>query len=83
MSERCPRCDRPFAVGTATAGLWRALREDGTVAIEFYDAKRGVYRRAIAEIDGETYKPGVAYVVRDGVLIPSTSVREREGSDVA
>ena len=49
--------------GTATAGLY------GCIAIEWWDAALGAYRKAVAEVDGERIKPGVAYVVRDGRFV--------------
>ena len=45
--------------GTATAGEWGAIR------IQYFDAKRDVYRWKSGEIDGETLKPNVAYRLND------------------
>ncbi|HET9893164.1 MAG TPA: hypothetical protein VFQ42_21990 [Mycobacterium sp.] len=54
--------------GTATAGY------GGTVSIEWYDASRGRYRKAIAEVDGDLIKADVAYVVgEDGKLTPKAA----------
>ena len=46
--------------GTATAG------EYGCVCVTWYDDRLSAYRKLVAEVDGVTIKPGVAYVVRDG-----------------
>jgi len=46
--------------GTATAG------EYGCICVTWYDERLCVYRKLVAEVDGVTIKPGVAYVVRDG-----------------
>ena len=48
--------------GTATAGY------GGTISIEYWDEKRGRYRRAIAEVGEDGIEPNTAYVldVADG-----------------
>ena len=48
--------------GSASAGI------GGSISIQWREGTR--WRRAVAEIDGITYLPGVRYIVRDGRLVP-------------
>jgi len=53
--------------GTASAGL------GGCINILWFDAAQGRYRRAVAEVDGVTIKPGVKYRVEGGRFVEVSS----------